>query len=72
MTKKSDHDLLIEIHAMCCERCCKVEKHEATLYGNGKRGLVAKVHLLMWLLGIASSIGVIALGEWGASLLRGG
>jgi len=61
--EQSDHDLLIAIHAQCVGRCQDVERHRKTLYGNGKVGLVTKVHLLMWTLGIGTGVGTIVLGE---------
>ena len=35
----------------------QVDKHEKTLYGNRRLGVVSSVRLLMWLLGLLATIG---------------
>lgn len=70
--RQNDHDLLVEIHANCGSCSALVKKHDATLYGNGRTGLVAKMRAVMWLLSFAGGIAVIVLGEWAAAKLTGG
>jgi len=73
---KTDHDLLIEIHA-------KVTGMERRLFGNGQPGTIAeiwerieeterKVHLLQsfrWLLGGAVAVVAFLLGAYGRALV---
>jgi hypothetical protein len=73
MTSKSDHDLLVELHSMCGLRCAKVEKHDETLYGNGRMGLKTKVSI-MWM-GLSACCVFFTLGGGGILVvqwLRGG
>ena len=62
MAGKSDHDLLTELHAMCVFRCAKVEKHESTIYGNSRMGLVSRVAIMWWGLTATVSVATIVVG----------
>ena len=73
MTTKTDHDLLVEIHANCLGCSKMLCRHDKTLYGNDSGGgLVSKIRLLMWIISVASAISVVALGEWVAAKMHGG
>ena len=49
----------LECHLQECRlRFETLEKHEQTLYGNGRQGLVSRVNLLMWVLGVLSVAGI--------------
>jgi len=56
MAGKSDRVLLEELHAMFGASLEKITKHDTTLYGNGRMGLVTKV-TIMWL-GLTTCVGV--------------
>ena len=44
-----------------CEACRgRVEKHDATLYGNGATGLTGKMAIVFWVLGFVGSAAAIA------------
>ena len=58
-------DLLVAINTRlqchlqeCRLRFAMLEKHERALYGNGRQGLVSRVNLLMWVLGVLSACGI--------------
>ena len=65
-----DYHLEVQQYNTRGEACSKkTEKHDKTLYGNGRAGLVGKVWLLMGILGILTSIGIVAIGGWICQLL---
>ena len=46
----------------CETRCGKIEKHEDTIYGNGRTGLVTKVTMLWWVFGFVAAALSAAMG----------
>jgi len=51
-------DMRLEVHLSECRlRFEMLERHDRTLYGNGQTGLVSRVSLLMWVLGVLTVIG---------------
>jgi len=49
----------LECHLQECRlRFEMLDKHDRALYGNGRQGLISRVNLLMWVLGVLSACGV--------------
>jgi len=47
-----------------CTTCrAELEKHGKTLYGNGKLGLVGKMAIVFWVLGLVGTAAAIALAD---------
>ena len=57
-TLYATHKAVIEMRTNCVNCQDKVKRHDKTLYGNGRIGIVTQVYLLMWILGLTSAVGV--------------
>lgn len=66
------HDAVTRIETACCICRNTIQKHDKTLYGNGRIGLTSKVNLLMWVLWISSSVGILVAGAWAIKALAFG
>jgi hypothetical protein len=64
---ETDRELIREFIKIGRERLAKLD---ATIYGNGRPGLVTQVYLLMWCLGVTSTAVVVFLGGVAAGFWR--